>query len=191
MENASIFRHKRYILDASSVINLYATARMPEIIDCLPVRFSVSQYVKEWEAVSVLEAPDSNGDQQCIPIELGDIVSSGVLEIFSDDSPSVANGVIELARAGVRGMGEKLCAAIALATGCGIVLDDKVATTKLQHMMPQIQMLTTFDLVKFWACHENICEPVIREALRNIRIRGNFRIAEWHPLYAWVSCNGG
>ena len=75
--------------------------------------------------------------------------------------------------------------------GWGIVLDDNVATTKLQDQMPHIQMLTTFDLVKYWACHENVCEPILKEVLKDICIRGNHVVGKDHPHFAWVSYHSG
>ena len=189
MNDAPSFRHDCVILDASTVINLYATGRMPEIVRSLPARCAVSSYVKEKEALFVQEPGEEIGDRQRTPIELGSLIGAGLLEVCSHNSPSIANNIIVLADAGIRGMGETISAAIALDEGWGIVLDDRSATKKLLARFPDIQTLTTFHLIKYWANRENINKVVVSEVLKNIRIRANYDIARDHPLYAWVSCH--
>ena len=189
MNDAPSFRHDCVILDASTVINLYATGRMTEIIRSLPARSAVSSFVKEKEALFVQEPSDEIEDRQRTPIELGSLIAAGLLEVCSHNSPSIANNIIVLADAGIRGMGETISAAIALNEGWGIVLDDRSATKKLLARFPHIQTLTTFHLIKYWANEENVKTVVISEVLKNIRIRANYDIARDHPLYAWVSCH--
>ncbi len=188
MNDAPSFRHDCVILDASTVINLYATGRMTEIIRSLPARCAVSSFVKEKEALFVQEPSDEIEDRQRTPIELGSLIAAGLLEVCSHNSPSIANNIIVLADAGIRGMGETISAAIALDEGWGIVLDDRSATKKLLARFPRIQTLTTFHLIKYWADQESINKVVISEVLKNIRVRANYDIARDHPLYAWVSC---
>ena len=171
---AQYFRHEQYVLDASSVINLYGSGYMSDFLRCTPVRFAVSKFVKEREAKTVLEAPDNNGHQECIPIELGNMVSAGLLKVTENDSLAVSSNVIILGNSGIRGMGEIISAALAMENGWGIVLDDKGATIKLKSLLPHIQMLTTFDVVRFWAQRHSVCNTILREVL--CRIRGNFHI---------------
>ena len=189
MNDAPSFWHDCVILDASTVINLYATGRMPEIIRSLPVRCAISSFVKEKEALFVQEPGDEIGDRQRTPIELGSLIAAGLLEVCSHNSSPIANNIIVLADAGIRGMGETISAAIALAEGWGIVLDDRSASKKLLARFPDIQTLTTFHLIKYWADQESINKVVITEVLKNIRIRANYDIARDHPLFAWVSCH--
>jgi len=188
---ANYYRHEQYVLDASSVINLYGSGYMSDILRCTRVRFAVSKFVKEREALTVLEAPDNNGHQECIPIVLDNMVSAGLLKEINNDSLAVASNVIILGNFGIRGMGEIISAALAMENGWGIVLDDKGATAKLESLLPQIQMLTTFDVVKLWAQHHSVGNAILREVLCNIRIRGNFHIANDHPLFTWVISHGG
>ncbi len=189
MINALYFGHDCFILDASTVINLYATGRMPEIIRSLPVRCAISSFVKEKEALFVQEPGDEYGKRQRTPIELGDLIAAGLLEVCSHNSQSTANYVIVLADAGIRGMGETISAAIALDKGWGIVLDDRSASKKLLARFPSIQMLTTFHLIKFWADQESINKVVTAEVLNNIRVRANYDIAKDHLLFHWVTCH--
>ena len=191
MNIANYYRHGQYVLDASSVINLYGSRYMSEVLRFSPVQFAVTRYVMESEARSVLAEPDNNGYQQCIPIQLEDMTSEGLVEIIDDDSPAVANNVIVLGSSGIRGMGEKISAALAMENNWGLVLDDKRATVKLESLLPHIQMLTTFDVLKFWALRRGVCNSILRKVFCNIRIRGNYRIAKDHPHFNWVKGHGG
>ena len=164
---------------------------MRGIFDGSPVQLSVSRFVKEREARTVLSAPDDNGHQQCIPIHLENLISEGLVEVIDNSSPAVANNVIVLGSSGIRGMGEKISASIAMDNDWGLVLDDKRATIKLKLLLPHIQMLTTFDVLKFWALRHDVSDETLREVFCNIRTRGNYRIARDHPHFNWVKGLGG
>ena len=164
---------------------------MSEIFRGSPVQFSVSSYVKEREARTVLAAPDNHGHRQCIPIHLEDLISDGLVDMIDNLTTSVANNVIILGNSGIKGMGEKISAALAMDRDWGLVLDDKRATAKLEPFLPHIQMLTTFDVLKFWALRHGVSDETLREILCNIRIRGNYRIAKDHPHFNWVRRHGG
>lgn len=191
MNIANYYRHEQYVLDASSVINFYGSGYMSEIFRGSPVQFSVSSYVKEREARTVLAAPDNNGRRQCIPIHLEDLKSDGSVDLIDDLSTAVANNVIVLGSSGIKGMGEKISAALAMDRDWGLVLDDKRATAKLKPFLPHIQILTTFDVLKFWALRPGVSHRILREVFCNIRIRGNYCIGKDHPHFNWVKGFGG
>ena len=191
MNTADYLQHEHYVLDASSVINLYASGHMFDIIRSLPAQFVVSNYVMDNEALHVLEAPDKDGLQECTPIDIRDMVSAGLLEIAENDSRSIASTVIVLSNSGMRGMGESITGALALENGWGIVLDDKRATNKLKAHLPHIQVLTTLHVVKFWVQQQNISSHLLKQILCKIRLRGRHLIARGHPLYAWAKGHSG
>ena len=191
MNTTCLYHHQNYVLDASSAINLYATGYLPDILRFTPVSFAVSMFVKEREALHVLGAPDSNGQQECIPIDLDSLVSSGLLEAIRNDSHTIASHAIMFSKCGLRGMGEIISAAIAKEHGYGIVLDDKRATVKLEPLLPNVQILTTFDVVRLWAQGNCVSDTILREVLCNIRISGKYHIAKDHPLFNWVTSHGG
>ena len=190
MHNLDLFRHTRYVLDASSAINLYASGHMGDIIRSVPVRIAISTYVKDYEAQNILELPDCNGVQQSAPIDLDSLVSSGELELIFCETSSIASTVIVLSDAGIRGMGEKISGAIALENGWGLILDDKHATAKLTAHLPHIQMLTTLDLVKYWSEQRISNNGIVRQVLQNIRSRGNYIVPKDHLLHSWASSYG-
>ena len=163
---------------------------MSEIFRGSPVQFSVSRFVKEREARTVLAAPDNNGHQQCIPIHLEDLISDGLINVIDNLSTAVANNVIVLGSSGIKGMGEKISAALAMDRDWGLVLDDKRATAKLEPFLPHIQTLTTFDVLKFWALRHGVSNRTLREVFCNIRIRGNYRIGKDHPHFNWAKRHG-
>lgn len=187
MRKLGLFRHSEYVLDASSAINLCATGYIEDIVHTVPVRIAISTYVKNHEAIGILKLRDCNGIQRLAPIDLDRLIASGDLRLVYSQTRSIANTAIVLSAAGIRGMGEKISAAIALERGWGLVLDDKHATVKLAPQMPKVQMLTTLDLVKFWSEKQRLRNGLVREVLVNIRTRGNYIIPKDHRLYVWAT----
>ncbi|MBE7512729.1 MAG: hypothetical protein HS103_07925 [Anaerolineales bacterium] len=186
MSSELAFQHECVICDACSVINLYATDRMGDILRAAPTRFAVCSHVKDKEALGVFNGQVIDGKRQRNPINLEPLITAGILDVAAHDWNIHANQIIVLSRAGISGMGEKISSAIALEKGWGIVTDDRHAHKKLTVLMPQTQILTTIDLVRHWANVENIGVDVLREVLEKIRIRGNAEPAQDHPHYAWI-----
>ena len=186
MTEELFIKHKGIILDASSVINLYATGRMPEIVRVLSIRCMVSTYVKEYEALAIYEQTGEANMRRRTPINLQSMIDDGILENCTHKTSSIMNRIVELARSGVRGMGEKICAAIAVEYDWAVALDDHSATSKLNRLIPGMQTITSLDLLKYWYEQESITISELNEALTNLRWRGNYSIPKRHHLFHWA-----
>ena len=187
MDRVQIVNRECIVLDASIVINLRASGYLSEIVHSLPFRCLVARYVLDVEALYINEIPDEQGDRARTTIESDHVEDAGIVVVQHDESQSIANTIVLLANAGMSGIGENITAAIAVERRCGVAMDDKRATTVLRASFPDIPILTTFDLVKHWSTFADIDTAVVGDALRLIRLRGNFRIAKGHHLYSWVS----
>ncbi len=179
-----VFGHDCVILDACCVINLYATDRMGEILRAAPVKFTVSSYVQKVEARWVYDGEDADGNTLKQPIDFHPLVEGKLVEIVEPDLTVLSGQMILFAAHDIRN-GEMISAAIAHQRNWAIGTDDASASKKLARLVPHLQIVSTFDLVKHWATSDGIDRDGIRAALRKIRERGKFSISEHHPLYEW------
>ena len=179
-------KHECLVFDASTVINLYATDRMPEIIRALPARCTVSTYVKQREALVVYKHTNVVNERERVPINLDQMIDSKLLETCDHNTPSITNRIVELASSGIRGMGEKVCVAIAAEHDWGVALDDHSATSKINHLMPNMQTITSLDILKYWSEQENITVRELDQVLKKLQFCGNYSIPKRHHLFNWT-----
>ena len=166
------------------MINLYATDRMGEILRAAPVKFAVSSYVQINEARWVYNGEDADGNTLKQPIDLHPLVEAKLLEIVEPDLTALGEQMILFASHDIPN-GEVISAAIAHQRNWAIGTDDIGASKKFAGLVPHLQIVSTFDLIKHWAILDGIDHDGIRTALRKIRHRGRFNISEHHPLYEW------
>lgn len=186
MSSGITFEHECVIIDACCVINLFATDCMEDILKAAPVRFAVSSFVKEREALGVFVGVDVDGNPKRAPIDLLPLIHAGVLDVIVPNWAVLSPHIVVFAKAGIRGMGEKISGAIAHDKNWAIATDDRDAQRKIARLMPNNQIVTTLELVWHWAMMENVSDDVLRDVLRKIRIRGKAELAKDHPLYNWA-----
>ncbi len=179
------FQHKSLILDACCIINLYATDRMADILQVIPVQCQIASYVKDKEAKTVFDGTDEDGKKRQTPIDLYPMVISGLIRIVEPDLVLLSPKILSFAVEGL-GNGEAISGAIAHQYGWAIGTDEVKATKAFARILPQLQVVTTYELVRYWAVAENISGNVLRDILEKIRIRGKFIPAQNHPLYEWA-----
>lgn len=185
MTSELVIKNERVILDASTVINLYATKRMTEIVRAVPAQCAVSTYVKQREALAVYEGAGIEGERKRIPIDLEHMIANKLLYLCDHNLSSITNRIVELAGEGIRGMGEKICAAIAIEYDWAVALDDYSATVKLNRLMPGMQTITSLDILKYWYDQEDVSVSELNEVLLNLQLRGNYVISKKHHLFYW------
>jgi hypothetical protein len=178
------FSHQCLITDASTALNLYASRRMAEIIGAIPVPVALAQYVKE-ELRWVYSLPALvTGQQTREPIDLQPLVDRDDLIIeplrAGDEEVTSVNLSVVLDD------GEADTAAIALHRNWAIAVDDGQALSYLRREMPQLQLVTTPDLVLNWVTVASPTPEIIREVVRNIEICGKYvPNRRNHPLAGW------
>src|SRR3712207_6516588 len=107
-----VFANDYLLLDMTSVINLYASRRMAEILLTLPVKVGVVDVVWADEMLYVWAGPDHDVRQAKAPIDLQPMINHNTLiEIaFTDEDCAT---VVELAGLGLEN-GECITGAVAL-----------------------------------------------------------------------------
>jgi hypothetical protein len=155
---------------------------MEEILRAYPAKFFVSKYVKEKEAQTIV-CVDTDENQKDVPIDLTNLIEDKHVEVVDMDLLAM-NQMIILAHQGLRGMGEKITASIAFLHNWGVATDDKHVIKTLGKLAPHIPIVTTLDLVCYWAEITNIRSEVLKDVLYQIRLYANYAPSPNHPKYS-------
>lgn len=80
---------------------------------------------------------------------------------------------------------ESATCAIALQRSWAIATDDKKAISFWNREAPQLQVLSTLEIVKHWSKEAKIPSEILSNALTGIGIKGKYKPHKNHPLLAW------
>ena len=85
------------LLDASCLLNLYATGRMSEIAAALPWQLAVVDYVLEQEALYVRTTGEYEEQLETVPVDLAPLAGDGLLLVVRMEGSSEEASFVELA----------------------------------------------------------------------------------------------
>jgi predicted nucleic acid-binding protein len=179
----SAFTQDCLILDASCVINLYASGQMGEILEALSRAVTVAAYVFEKEALWIYDGPKEDVRQIKAQIDLHPFVEAGLLQVVDLESETELEAHINLAAK--LDLGEAITAAIAINRSWSVAIDDRKARAVLQREVAQIQLFYTLELVKYWVDTVSPSQQLISTILGNIQARAVYEPGRNHPLYSW------
>ena len=152
--------HEVALLDCCSLLNLYATRRLAEILGALGVRFAVAEAV-------VLQP----------------LVATGLLDVWQPKSEaeyvSFVNFAAEIDD------GEAMTCALALHRGGAVVTDDRKTLRVLARLAPAVPALTTSQVLRLWVDSSRVDQTVIRTALVDVQARARFAPGKHDPLVGW------
>ncbi len=166
---------KHLILDANCLINLYASGCMGDILRYIPKIFTLTDYVQQAEALFIRNPQET--------INLQPLIDSGLLTIVSLESETEELQFINLASD--LDDGEAMTGAIALQRHWVIATDEQKARAILALVMPASHIVTTLELVKYWADNQQIDFVTIQFVLQQIRRRARYMPPKTHVLYSW------
>jgi len=177
------------ILDACSMISLYATGDLDAILRCIPKQVYIASYVENVE-VKDLYNPDTN--EVDIPIDLQPVKLNGLLKVVkptADEATDAVNFASEMSKK-KRGKntGEAITGAIAGSRSWIMVTDDIDATKFFADPSHNLQMTTTLHILHHWSQSINPSWTQVQMALKRIRIQARYGPPpKKHPLLAWWS----
>lgn len=180
MTSEKIFLHDCVILDANCLINLYASGHMSDILGVLPGTVAAADYVLEKEVIWIY----NGSEQEKQSIELQPLIESELLTLVSLKSEAEDIAFIDFAAA-IGDDGESITGAIASHRNWAIGIDDRKAIKVFSDEIPNTQLITTPEFIKYWADTAAPGTDVIRMTLQNIRIRAKYEPSQTHPLYSW------
>ncbi len=170
------------LLDCCSLLNLYATRHLAEILEALDVRFAVAEAVVG-EAGYVLRGGDSENATERELVDLQPLITAGLLEVWRPESEAEYVSFVNFA-AEVDD-GEAMTCALALHRGAAIVTDDRKTLKVLPRLAPMVLALTTSQVVRLWADSSQVERTVLQAALLDIQTRARFVPGRHDPLSLW------
>ncbi|MEZ4510509.1 MAG: hypothetical protein R3C62_01415 [Chloroflexota bacterium] len=176
------------ILDASCIINLYASGFIEEILQSIPKTITVTAYVVDREALWIRKLTQGVSNKE--PIQLQPLIDSGLLTIVDLTGDEEFNLHLYLSSK-IRDEGESRTGAIGLQRRWAIGLDDHKARRIFQETAVDATLLYTLDLVKHWAEVRFVAQDILTTALCNIRWKAAYAPRKANPYREWWLLNGG
>ena len=168
------------LLDASCLLNLYATGRLLEIAGSLPWQLAVVDYVMEQEALYV-RTIGAEEPGETVPVDLSPLIDEGLLLVVRLETSSEEASFVDLAA--ILDDGEAMTGAIALNRGHSVAIDDRKARRVLGEKAPGMRLVSTLGLMCEWSA--SVTVPELSRALRVMQHRARYVAGQWDPLYAW------
>ncbi len=185
MNEGLVFENDNLVLDACCAINLYATGRIAEILESLPLAVHVAEYVKDREALTVYATTEdaASPDRRKEKIDFEPLLEKGILRCAALDRENEADLFVRLA--GSIDDGEAHTGAIAISRGWSVATDDGKAIKVLTKACPRIRIVQTPEIILFWAEAARAGKESVRETLLNIELRAHFWPSKANALRKW------
>ena len=170
------------VLDASCLLNLYASGRLKEIAESLPEPLVVCDYVIEQEALFVIRKESEQDEEQKKSVDLSPFVSTGLIKVISMNSEDEKETFVDLATE--LDDGEAITIALAEHRGCLVATDDRKALRIISERAAT-RATSTLELVKRWAELRKVARMEIKSVLTLIRTGASYYPGERDPLFSW------
>ena len=168
-------------MDASCLLNLYATGRVADIAAALPWRLAVVDYVLERETLYIRATVGSEEPGATVPIDLSPLIDAGLLLVLRLEGSGEQAHFVELA-AGLDD-GEAMTGAMAIDRGFAVAIDDRKARRVLSEKVPELRLVSTLELLHFWSAA--VSDEETGRALRAMRYGARYVPGNRDPLYDW------
>lgn len=173
--------HSHLVIDACCILNFCASGKLLSILKSLQAQSTVTAIVQQEELLTLkkIEGQINSGAKQ-----LETAISEGVIEIVDFESEAEEAAFINYVVA-LGDDGESATGAIAVTRNWAIATDDKAAIKFFHSEAPNIQILSTPEIIKNWAEYGAISKSELRLILDNIAIKARYVPARNHPLKGW------
>jgi len=177
-----MINHSYLVLDACCLLNIFASDRGIDILKALPVQRVVTQVVCDDELKTLQSLDDGTNEEGAEQFQLA--LTQGLLTVVDFETEVEAESFLNYIAENLDD-GEAATCAIAFQRKWAIATDDKKAISFTKKEAPQIQIISTLELVKYWSDEVNPDLNDLRLALETIRFTGKYIPHKRHPLYAW------
>jgi predicted nucleic acid-binding protein len=171
------------ILDASCLLNLYASGKLWEVAETLPQPLAVAEYVVQQEALYVRRRVSEQEPQEREPVDIGSLLAAGLVQVITLNSEAEATTFVDLASE--MDDGEAMTCALAMHRQCVVATDDRKARRVLSGRAPHVPIICTLAIVKQWAELAGITKAALKTSLLHIWSGANYYPGEREPLYEW------
>ncbi|MTJ54362.1 hypothetical protein FJR38_17715 [Anabaena sp. UHCC 0253] len=172
--------HSHILLDACCVLNLCASGQFLAILKSLPAEIVVTTVVQERELNTLQRFQEENNDAV---LDFQEAIQQGLLKIVDFESEAEEESFVNYAA--ILDDGESATLAIAVHRKWTVATDDKRAISFIQKEDPNLQILSTSDIIKHWSDVANIDLLTLRDVLQIIRIKGRYEPPKNDPLRKW------
>lgn len=169
------------ILDACSLLNLFASRRIKDILR-LPHTFHIAEAVHK-EALYIRRGGEGEDVDEHEPVDLNALMSAHLLVVDVPSNDAELASYVHFATQ--LDDGEAMTCALAAHRNWRVVTDDKKVPRILQMAAPHIICQTTLDVLKDWADAEAIDKSSLKSVVLDIRERANYFPPVSHPLKGW------
>ncbi len=168
------------LLDACSVVGLFATRRMEEIVAAVPGPVAVVGIVAS-ESQYVFRGGGEADAREREPIDFQSMTGRGAFSIIANGTEEELQTFIDLTKE--LQDGEAMTAALAIHRNCTVVTDDRKAERILT--AHGVQVRCTLDLIKTWVDREQLPLEEIRRIFIDLRLRASYEPGRNHPFRPW------
>ena len=171
------------VLDASCLLNLYATGRLGEVVLTVGARIEVADYVLEHEAIYTWQTDSTGTREEMVPVDLTPLVEEGLIRAVRLEHPEEQETFVALAA--LVDDGEAATAALALHRGCSVATDDRKARRVFGEFMPEVPLVSTLELMKLWADERQVPRDELRTAMDAMRDSASYVPSSRDPFFEW------
>lgn len=171
------------VLDASCLLNLYATGHLREIALTVGARIEVADYVLEREAIYIWQTDSTGAREEAVPVDLAPLVEEGLIKVVRLEHPDDQSTFVALAA--LVDDGEAATGALALGRGCSVATDDRKARRVFGELMPDVPLVSTLELMKLWADNSQVPSDELRVAMDLMRDSASYVPSSRDPLFEW------
>jgi len=166
------------LLDACTVINLYACRHMPPILESMGRPAGIVLRVHQ-EALYIRRGGSGEDAREHEAVDLSEMLANRLLSLISpteDELLAFIDLTLEL------GDGEAMTVAVALHRGYAVVTDDRIAIRVIAGRVP---VYSSLEVIKGWIDREHLSPAAITAVLVDLRQRGTYLPGRSHPLRSW------
>ncbi len=171
------------LLDASCLLNLYATGRFSDIATALPYQVAVADYVLEVEALYVWRPDPTGTREESESVDVSTLIDGGLVQVVGLEGPEEEATFVDLAA--LVDDGEAITGAIAVHRQCALATDDRKARRVLGERTPTVPLLSTLELLKLWADGTAVPDTHLRAAAEGMRLGASYVPGPRDSLYSW------
>ncbi|MCY4654386.1 MAG: hypothetical protein OXC95_14625 [Dehalococcoidia bacterium] len=171
------------ILDASCLLNLYATGRLGEVVLTVGARIEVADYVLEHEAIYTWQTDSTGTREEMVPVDLTPLAEEGLIRAVRLERPDDQSTFVTLAA--LVDDGEAATGALAFHRGCSVATDDRKARRVFGEFMPDVQLVSTLEFMKIWADESRIPGDELRVAMEKMRDSASYVPSSRDPFFEW------
>ena len=176
-------RFDSILLDASCLLNLYATGHLRDIAIALPDQYWVADSVAAREALFVWRRSRTDGKEVQEPVVPTSFSEEGLIQLMRLKKPVEEATFVALAAE--LDDGEAVTGALAFHGGCAVATDDRKARRVSGQLSPPVELVSTLEILKWWAEGSRIYGDELSAALAEMQSSASYIPGARHPLYEW------